>query len=145
MLQWLYTYVASVYPQCFICFLYTYVASVADACLKCFICLLLYVASVAFRCFKSRSGCCICCNSCTRMLQVFIPNVLSIFCTHIFQVFQTHVSSVSSVFFCMLQVLYLDVSKTDRDITHVAMVFQLYVPNISYVLDIHCKGFIWML
>ena len=62
MLQWLYMYVASVYPQCFICFLYTYVASVSDAFLKCFICLLLYVASVASGCFKSRSGCCTCCN-----------------------------------------------------------------------------------
>ena len=48
--------------QYFICFLYTYVASVSDACLKCLICFLLYVASVASRCFKSRSGCCTCCN-----------------------------------------------------------------------------------
>jgi hypothetical protein len=30
------------------------------------------------------------------------------------QVFQTHVSSVSSVFFCMLHVLRLDVLKVDR-------------------------------
>ena len=30
MLQWLYTYVASVYPQRFICFLYMYVASVSS-------------------------------------------------------------------------------------------------------------------
>jgi hypothetical protein len=30
------------------------------------------------------------------------------------QVFQTLVSSVSSIFFCMLQLLYLDVLKVDR-------------------------------
>jgi hypothetical protein len=30
------------------------------------------------------------------------------------QVFQMHVSSVLSVFFCMSQVLYLDVSKVDQ-------------------------------
>ena len=61
------------------------------------------------------------------------------------QVFQKRVSSVSSVFFCMLQVLQLDVLKVDRDVAHVAMVFQLYVSNISSVLDVCCKYFIWML
>jgi hypothetical protein len=62
MLQELYTYFASVYPQCFICFFYMYVTSFSDAYLKCFICFLLYVASVASGCFKSRSGYCTCCN-----------------------------------------------------------------------------------
>jgi hypothetical protein len=38
----------------------------------------------------------------------------------------------------MLQALHLDVSKVHRDIAHVAMVFQLYVPNVSSVLDICC-------
>jgi hypothetical protein len=45
----------------------------------------------------------------------------------------------------MLQVLHLDVSKVDQDVTHVAMVFQPYVPNVSSILDVCCKGFIWML
>jgi hypothetical protein len=31
-------------------------ASVSGVCSKCFICLLLYVTTVASRCFKSRSG-----------------------------------------------------------------------------------------
>jgi hypothetical protein len=31
-------------------------ASVLDACFKCFICLLLYVITVASRCFNTRSG-----------------------------------------------------------------------------------------
>jgi hypothetical protein len=37
-------------------------AIVSDTCFKCFICLQMYVASVASRCFKSRSGCCTCCK-----------------------------------------------------------------------------------
>ena len=86
MLQCLYTYVASVYPQCFIYFLYTYVAS-----------------------------------------------------------FHTHVSSVLSIFFCMLQLLHLDVSKVDQDVTLVAMMFQLYITNVLSVFDVCYKGFIWML
>jgi hypothetical protein len=37
----------------------------------------------------------------------------------------------------MLQVLHLDVLKIDRDVAHVAMVFQLYVPNVLSVLDVY--------
>ena len=79
MLQWLYTYVSSVYFKCFICIrrtlqifssgccIYMHVASVfssgfmcfasvsSDACFKCFHLSSLYVATVVFRCFKSRS------------------------------------------------------------------------------------------
>jgi hypothetical protein len=54
-----------------------------------------------------------------------------------------HVLSVSSVFFCILQVLHLDVSKVDRDIAHITRVFQLYVANVSFVFDVCCKGFIY--
>jgi hypothetical protein len=39
----------------------------------------------------------------------YVCNVFQVF----FQVFQTHISSVSSIFFFMLQMLYLDVSKVD--------------------------------
>ena len=40
----------------------------------------------------------------------------------------------------MLQVLHLDVSKVDWDVACVAMVFQLYVPNVSSAfLDVCCK------
>jgi hypothetical protein len=45
----------------------------------------------------------------------------------------------------MLQVLHLDVSKVDRDVAYVTMMFELYVPNVLSVLDVYCKGFIWML
>jgi hypothetical protein len=78
------------------------------------------------------------------MLEVSILNVLSVFCTRMLYVFQTYVLSVSSVFFYMLQVLHLDVSKVDRDVAHIAVVFQLYAPNVLTVLDVSCKCFIWM-
>jgi hypothetical protein len=48
------------------------------------------------------SGCYICLQWFSNVFQAFS------------QVFQTIVSSVSFVFFCMLQLLYLDVSKVDR-------------------------------
>ena len=38
-----------------------------------------YVASVLYGYCKSRSGCCICCNGYTRMLQASVPNVSSVF------------------------------------------------------------------
>jgi hypothetical protein len=39
-------------------------------------------------------------------------------------------------------VLHLDILKVDQDVAHVAMVFQLYVPNVLSVLDVCCKDFI---
>jgi hypothetical protein len=39
-------------------------------------------------------------------------------------------------------VLCLNVSKVNRDVAHVAMVFQLYILNVSSILDICCKYFI---
>jgi hypothetical protein len=52
----------------------------------------------------------------------------------------------------MLQVLYIDVAKVDRDVAHVASVssgyirmFQMYVTNVLFVSDVCCKYFIWML
>ena len=93
MLQWLYTYVASVYPQLMFHLFFVHV------CCKCF----------------------------RRMSQVF----------HMSSIFENHLS-----FFCMLQVLHLYVSKVGWDVAHVAMVFQLYVLNVSSVLDVCCKCFI---
>ena len=78
MLQWLFTYVAIVCPQCFICFF----RRMLQACL---------------------SGCCICF---THMLQVFYLDVVYV-CNYFqlfLQVFQMHVSNVSSVFFYVTSV-----------------------------------------
>jgi hypothetical protein len=79
------------------------------------------------------------------MLQVFFLDVMyvcngfsSVFKYFFLQVFQMHISSVSFVFFCTLQVLDLDVSKVDRDVGHVAMVFQM----LHMFLDVCCKCFI---
>jgi hypothetical protein len=89
--------------------------------------LYIYVASVL-------SGCYVCLNGFSSVLKSFF-----------LQVFHTHISSVSSVFFCMLQVLYLYISKVDWDVGYVATVFQVYVFNVSSILDVYCRYFIWML
>jgi hypothetical protein len=80
MLQWLYTYVASVFSKCCSCFiwmlhmfvdlqwLYTYVASV---CFKCFTC---FRRMLQVFCVLSR--CCICCSGYTHMLQTYVSIVL---------------------------------------------------------------------
>jgi hypothetical protein len=70
MLQWLYTYVASVYLKCFIylfrrmfqaclfgyCICFAHMLQVFYLDVKCFICLQKYVANVSSGYFKSRSG-----------------------------------------------------------------------------------------
>ena len=63
---------------------------------------------------------------------------------------KTHVASVCfKCFRCfrgMLQVFHADVAKVDRVVAHVAMgntrMFQVYVPNVSFVLNICYKCFI---
>ena len=79
----------------------------------------------------------VCCKRLSTMLHLF---------------FYTYVASVLDAclkcficLLCMLQVFHLDVSKVDQDVAHVAMVFQLYVLNVSSVLDVCCKVFIWIL
>jgi hypothetical protein len=88
---------------------------------------------------------------------VYVVMVVHVCCKCLSQCFicllYTYVARVSDacpkcfiyLFFCMLQVLHLDISKIDRNVAHVAMVFQLYVPNVSSSLDVSCKGFIWTL
>jgi hypothetical protein len=89
MLQWLYTYVASFYSQCFICF--------SEHSCKC---VDLDVAYVSHIC-----------------LQVFYLNFVYVFCNS-FKCFckcmQMYVSIVSFAFRRMLQVLHRNVSKVDR-------------------------------
>jgi hypothetical protein len=61
-----------------------------------------YVASFSYRCCKSRSRCCTCCNGCTRMLQAPILNVSSYVFTHMMQVFYMDVAYVYNSFKCFL-------------------------------------------
>ena len=102
-----------------------------------------------FRCFIRMFAsvlleCCTCLQWFSNFFQVFS------------QVFQTLVSSVSSVFFCILQVLYIDVAKVDRDVAHIVMVihvcfkcifqmFHLFQKNVASGLSRCCKKWIWML
>ena len=110
-------HVVMVIHVCFKCMLQmfhlfqTYVASVLSGCCKnrsrC--CIYMHVANICFKVFSGVSYVC---------LQVFHLDVVHVCndfkCFQAFsQVSQTLVLSVSSVFFCMLQLLYLDVSKVD--------------------------------
>jgi hypothetical protein len=69
------------------------------------------------------------------MLQVFIWMLRMLamaFRVFFFASFSNAFSSISSVFFCTLQVLHLDVSKINQDVGHVAMVFKC-VSKIFYL------------
>jgi hypothetical protein len=98
-LQWLYTYVASVCSKCFI-----YFPSVHY---KCVYMDVAYVSRIRCKCF-------------IWMLHMFFNDISSVFrcfCKcfrRMFQVFQMHVSSVSSVFTRMLQMFHPDVLKINR-------------------------------
>jgi hypothetical protein len=81
-----------------------------------------YITNVLYRCCKSRSKCCICCNSYTSIFQVYVLNVLP-------------VSNVCCKCF------YLDVVKVDLNFEYTCML-QVYILSVSYVC---CKCFIWML
>jgi hypothetical protein len=72
-----------------------------------------YVASIVYRCCKSRSGCCTSCNGYTRMFQVYVTNV-------------------SSAPDECCKCFYLDVAKVDLDVAYTCML-QAYVSRVSYV------------
>jgi hypothetical protein len=95
MLQWLYTYVASVCSQCFIyVFRRTLQVCLSGCCI----------------CFTHMLQACKCFILMFRMFAMIFKCISGVF----FKCFQKHVSSVSSIVERMLQVLYLDVSKVDR-------------------------------
>jgi hypothetical protein len=98
----------------------------------------MHVASVSCGCCKSRSGCCICCNGYTRMLQASVPNVSAVSdgcCTcfiWVLHMFYTYVASVLSRC-CICFTLMLQVFHTD-----VVYVFNMCFPRVSNVC---CKYF----
>jgi hypothetical protein len=75
------------------------VSDVSSGCCKCFLWIL--------QNNKSRSGCCICCNGCTRMLQAFVPNVSVVFPDVYCKCVYLNVARVSHIY-CMC--FYLDVA-----------------------------------
>ena len=56
-----------------------------------------YVASVSYGYYKSRSGCCICYNGCTRILQASVLTVSSGFQTYVISMFILDVAYVSHI------------------------------------------------
>jgi hypothetical protein len=110
-----------------------------------------YIASVSYRCCKSRSGCCICCNDYARMFQVYVLNVSSISNVRykyfhmdvakvdlnvayacIFQVFHTSIASISS----RCYIIFAMVSSVFQVILQV---FQTHVLSVSSVSLICCN------
>jgi hypothetical protein len=73
---------------------------VANVYFKCFQMFQRCVTSVSHRCCKSRSGCCICCNDDTRMLQVCVLNVSFVYQKHIISVFILGVAISTLHMFC---------------------------------------------
>jgi hypothetical protein len=66
------------------------------------------VASVLCVYCKSRLGCCICCNDCTRMLQAFIPNVSVVFLDVCCKCVYLNVARVSHICcMCFIWMLYI--------------------------------------
>jgi hypothetical protein len=57
-----------------------------------------YVASVSDGCCKSISGCCICCNGCTRMLQRSVPDVSSVFSDVCYKCVYLNIEYVSHIY-----------------------------------------------
>ena len=93
-----------------------------------------YVVSVLDGCYKNRSGCCICCNGSTLILQRSMTNVSSVFLESILRVC---LSRFCICFRHMLQVFYLDVVYICNDFSSVfRSFFQVFQKNASNVLSI---------
>jgi hypothetical protein len=79
-----------------------------------------YITCVSYECYKHRSRCYISCNGCLRMLQDFVPNILSIFsevCSKFVYLDVTYVSYIC------LQVFYLEVAYFFSMVSSVFLVF----------------------
>ena len=91
------------------CLLKTHVASVCFECFRYFRGML----QVSDGCYKSRSGCCICCNGCTPMLQRYVTNILSVFldvrgkCVYLDVAYVSHICCKCFVWMlCMFTVVF---------------------------------------
>jgi hypothetical protein len=124
-----------------------------------------YVVSLSDVCCKSRSGCCICCNSSTRMLQRSVTNVSFVFtdvcckCVYLDVAYVSHICYIcfiwmlrmfAKVFKCFLVCLFQVFQK------HVASVcfkcfscfrhmLQVFYLNVAYVASICSKCFIYFI
>ena len=86
-----------------------------------------YVANISYRCCKSRSGCCICCNGCTHMLQASVLNISSVFS----DVCARCLFGCCICFTHMLQVFYLNVEYVCNGF-RVFRLFLMYISSVSY-------------
>jgi hypothetical protein len=90
-----------------------------------------YIARVLYRCCKSRSRCCTCCNGYTRMIQVYVRNVL-------------YVSDVCcKCFICMLQ-KYIWMLHIHACCKRMFQVFQVFHTYVACVLSRRCICLQWL-
>jgi hypothetical protein len=100
------------------------------------------VTTASYRCCKSKSGCCICCNGYTRMLQMSVPNVSSVFldisckCVYLDVACVLHICCT-----CFIWMLHM-LAMAFKCFSGVSQVFQTYVVNVSSVSDVCYKYFI---
>jgi hypothetical protein len=94
------------------------------------------VAIVSCGCYKNRSGCCICCNGCTRMLQAFVPNISVVFpdvCSKCVYLNVTRVSHICCM--CFIWMLYIFCNGFFKHFQLFLQVFQTYVASVSTVFE----------
>ena len=76
---------------------------------------------------KVDQRCCICCNSCTRMLQTSIPNVSSVFSDVCYKCVYLDVAYVSHIcFLCMFKIVHL----IHAYVAFKCFIFQRYVQRV---------------
>jgi hypothetical protein len=91
------------------------------------------VASVSYKCCKSISGCCICWNVCTRMLQTSVSNVLPVFSDVCCKCVCLDVAYVSHICFkCFIWMLRMCYNGFQVFLCFL-QVFQVHVSSVSSV------------
>jgi hypothetical protein len=105
-----------------------------------------YVASVVYRCCKSRSGYCTCCNDHTCMFKVYVTNIFHLFQTYVVSILPKCCRSmhVASIYFNCFQVCHT--YKCFICMFHMfVMIFNCFSNVFASVLDDCFKYFIRLL
>jgi hypothetical protein len=93
-----------------------------------------YIANVSYGCCKSGSGCCICCDGCTCMLQAFVLNVFICFldvcckCVHLDVAYILHIRCKCFICILCMFVMFFKCFQV------FLQVFQMYVSSVLSVI-----------
>ena len=112
-----------------------------------------YVVTALDECCKNRSGCCICCNGCTCMLQASVINVSSFFsdvcckCVYLNVAYASHICCKYFIWmlrmFCngfqvFLQVFHTHVPNVSSIFRRILQVLHLDISKLDRVLHMGC-------